>query len=580
MSSRIRIAACTITCCLLLAMVACAAIAAPFRIYAEVVHYQAGVFARNAAANPMGHGQVLIDGNKSIIAEEQAAMLVYSDEQLATPYGLSAYVQSNTPFDYPLLSWPPVFPGDNDSTKSGTMLNGRLYMSDLWCGIHQGGSPTWAAPSVPPDGPWGPAMPTGRVDYDCNGLVTDGTYLYSSDNSDFNYNWPPSPHIGPSYIYKWSVDPAANSGTGALTQIWRVQIPTNTWLISIGYYGGKLYAAEGFRGRNIYEIDCATGAYQTILSGDNLIPLVCGTDEYHMGQIARCGDRLVLGNWTGHLTQWKLVSGTWILQSCDGGNTLAGFPPYIIGLSLKPGPDGNAKYAWGSGANIVYFWDLTPFTGTPANLSAPRKSGYPVYVDAVVTANGPTGTFWVENPERTMGAQVLYGGAMPAVGKIVTLKAAAGTNAAGEQVLTAINDTDAVAVGATADPAVEPVFVTNKNLGPATGSAGLATDGMLVKVSGKVTGYDFNFLTSFYIDDGSGVANDTPNASTTTAVKGIQITKIDTSGFYSTGYDFYGGAPAYATVVGIARLQKLPDGTTIVRRIDVRDEAEVVITAL
>ena len=574
---------------------------APKEIWAETVYWQgAGFYPDCPAGNPMGHAQQLIDGNKTIISEGQGGVLIYGDVQV----GGTAFVKSTPHFPYwfsppyfdevnqidhpfgdpapngdPNAHWPD---NSNYCTKGAALLNGRLYSQDMKCRILQSTLPTWDGALITTnrgtwgdgDGAWHAGMPTGRVESDSYGLLTDGTYLYGSDN-------PGAFAVGPGYIYKWSVDPAANDGNGALTEVWKVQIPTETWLISIGYYNGKLYAAEGFRGRDIYEIDCATGAYTTIVSGDNLIPLTNGNDAWYMGQIARLGNRLVLADWTGHITQWVLTGGTWKLDSSFDSLQRAGYPQQFYGISLKAGPDGNAKWAWVSGCNIVYFFDLTPYS-SKTDLADPYNkwtNEYPAYVgDAVVTAVGADG-FWVENKNRTVGAHVLYtpteAKPMPAKDDVVSIKAKAGKSDSGERTLTA---SEVTIDGTFAD--LKPLYTTQRNLGPATGSAGLATDGMLVKVSGKVTGYNYEDLTSFYIDDGSGVANDTPNAATATAVKGIEITKIDTSGFYSTGYDFYGAATGYATVVGIARLQKLPDGTTIVGRIDVRDEAEVVITNL
>ena len=549
-------------------MAASAAMSAPYKIYWEVTWYQSHG-ATAGAGNPMAHGQQLIDGG-SIIASGNGGVMLYADEQKFTaPNGVpTAFIKGTPGFAYHFDPAEPGFPVGHDyATKGGCMLNGRIYaQSNNGAQIHQSLLPTWTATPVGFDGPWGPGMATGRdtsADNDANGLVTDGACLYGSISGD-----------GGSSIYKWSVDPAGNDGTGTLTQVWKTDIATSKWFMCIGYYNGKIYALENYgANRTIYEIDCATGVATDILTPGNYLP--DGNDNgWVMGQVARCGNRIVAAAWSGHITQWQLIGSTWTLVSNDGGLTNEGYPAYFIGLSLKPGPDGNARYAWASGANIVYFWDLTPFTGTPANLSAPRKSGYPVYVDAVVTAQGPAGTFWVENPERTRAEQVLYTGPMPAIGKVVTLKVTSSTNAAGEKVLTAINDTDAVTVGATADPEVKPVYVTNKSMGLATGGAGLANDGMLVKISGKVIGPTVDSA-GFFIDDGSGVPT-----GLATPDKGVKVLLAD--GLFMDAVAniemVFGGTPCTAVITGIVRLEVI-DGK-IVRRIDARSIADIVIEAL
>ena len=533
------------------------------RIWWETVHWQKPPFNIDPmGGNPMGHAQVLIDGNKSIISEGDGGVLLYADEQIDG----TAFVKT-TP------KW--TIAPNGYGTKGATILNGRLYSQFGSTAIHQSTLPTWDGIMMA-DGPWCPGMPTGRTEGDSYGLVTDGTHLYGSDSPSGSTAGTPTVWNGPAYIYKWAVDPNANGGNGALTEVWKVQIPTSTWLISIGYWNGKLYAAEGFRGRNIYEIDCATGAYQTILTEPNLIPTACGTDAWYMGQVARCGNRLVLANWTGHLTQWVLEDNVWVLKSSDLGVSPLTSPNYLLGLSLKPGADGNAKYAWVSCGSSIAFVDLRPTTiKTPLANPDNFKSGYTANInEAVVTVVG-VNQFWVENKDRTVGARVLYtptqAAPMPLPNTVVSIKGTGGKTGAGEKFVTA---TQVTTIG---QYSVSPLFTTNKNLGPAAGS-GLGNDGMLVKVSGKITGCD-NTLKSFYIDDGSGVANDTPNGDVYNALKGVKVCKADGSDYYSLSWDFWGTTVGHATVVGVVRLEKLTDGT-IVRRIDVSSNDAIVITPI
>ena len=536
------------------------------KIWSEVVYWQSpqgqaitgGV---NSSGNPMAHAQQLIDGNKSIIAQGQGGLLVYADEQTNG----TAFVRS-TPY------WSLPFP-PNYATKGGCMLNGRLYaQSDNGGMIHQGFLPNFAGGIGTGDGPWGPGMATGRdttADNDANALLTDGTYLYGSISGD-----------GGSSIYKWSVDPAGNGGTGALTQVWKTDISTTRWFMCIGYYNGKLYAAEnGGTDRNIYEIDCATGAATTILTPGNYIPNE-NTPGWVMGQVARCGNRIVLVDWSGHLTQWVLEAGIWVLKANDAGiSEIAAPANYLIGLSLKPGADGNARYAWISGSNKVYFYDLRP-TSKMTNLGDPDnwKNGYTTNVeDAVVTTIGPasggqTG-FWVENQGRTAGAHVLWTGAMPSVNSVVTLKGSGSKTSAGERTLTAA--AGGVLVTSASTGGVAPLMMTHKSIGPATGGVGLANDGMLVKISGRVTGISGG--EGFFIDDGSGVPSE---ASPALGVKVMLASGgfMDAEGVNNWQMIFETPVPCMAVVTGVVRLEMV-DGN-VYRRIDARSAADIVITAL
>ena len=542
----------------------------PVMIWNEVAYWQnSRWFVEHQAGNPMGHGQVLIDGNKSIIAEGNGGLLLYADEQTdGTAFVKSTPLWNSYPFLPGSEGWPE---NSNYTSKGGTMLNGRLYSIDMQCDIHQ--MNTWEGPAFPyvntVDGPWGLPMATGMTvpasDMDNYGLVTDGTYLYGYDTNTDTTN-----HAGPCSIYKWSVNAAGNGGNGTLHEEWKVTVPSATWLRSIGIYNGKLYAAEAFSGRNIWEINCSDGTSSSLLSGNNLIP-IASTGGWYMGQIARLGNRMVLADHPGHVTQWVLTAGTWTLESSWSGLSVPGAKDEFYGISLKAGPDGNAKYAWVSGLNNVYFYDLTPATAVGKAKDAPWKNGYQVWADdLVVTTQAPTGTgFWVENVDRTMAAFVPTA-ETKTTGNLVTIKGIISRNDSGERVLT---PSEAITEGAAAS--LKPLMMTHRSMGPATGGVGLATDGMLVKISGKVTGISGS--QGFFLDDGSGVPSDS------SPILGVKVVLasggfMDAEGVNNWQMIFESPQPCTAVVTGVVRLEKI--GDTVYRRIDARSAADIVITAL
>ena len=554
--TRIGIAACTIICCLLLAMVAGIASAAPFKIYGDN-HFPGGCGAPYYG-NPVG-GKAWF-GNFGYGVQEwgdEMAMGLDADSSrppVLTP-ALTACVNST---DF----LPTAAYTDGNLAKAGFQLNGQIFCSNAWTAGLGGGwfsaVPTWSSTAAPVKYSWpaGSCTPApGSVltgdSPDC--ACTDGTDIYNvcasgSSNSQKN-------------IYGWTVNHTAKT----LTQKWMVSGANRHRAISYYAPTNRLYTANSTTGA-IYELDPATGAGLTT-------PIVTASATY-INQIARYANKLYAVGEAGALHTFTLSGGTW------GGEVVN-----ALGVGACRGIvlTADGKYAWISctlgddyitGNSGVTFWDLDPYTGTPANLSTPRRSGYPLYVSAVVTAQGPAGTFWVENPERTRAEQVLYTGSMPATGKLVTLKVTSSTNAAGEKVLTAINDTDAVAVGATASPELQPVYLTNKSMGLATGGAGLANDGMLVKISGKVIGPTIDSA-GFFIDDGSGVPTGLASPD-----KGVKVLLAD--GLFMDSVAniemVFGGTPCTAVITGIVRLEVI-DGK-IIRRIDARSAADIVIEAL
>jgi len=394
-------------------------------------------------------------------------------------------------------------------------------------------------------------------------MCTDGEYIFST-----TYSW-----IGQSNanrIYKYVPDHVAGTLTNASG--WPVTVAGASGFSGISYYGGKIYAVDSGSPYGIYEIDAATGVATKL--ADFIYPNALGDDT----QVVRYGNQLfiVCAATSCHkLYTYTLSGAVWtaISSLVVQDNTL--YPLDVYGVAVK-GDGTTAKYAWvtAEGATMQFFGLSDPWAGSPTDLKAATwKTGYRAYVDnAVVTAIGPDGGFWIENRDRTTAAHVIWGDTPPAIGNLVTIKGTGGKTASGERELTAVPGTGMVE-GSWADPEVKPFIMTNRSLGSATGSKGLANDGMLVKVYGKVTYYDPS-SGAFYIDDGSGVPSDIP------LIKGVKVLKADgsTMAEVPNWALVTAGSTCYARVTGVVRLEKLPDGT-IIRRIDARSDGEIVITA-
>ncbi len=172
-------------------------------------------------------------------------------------------------------------------------------------------------------------------------------------------------------------------------------------------------------------------------------------------------------------------------------------------------------------------------------------------------AMNPDG-FFVQEQDQSAGVRVKWTGSAPPLNTLVTVVGTMGTEGP-ERVVNATS----VVTGASFTPT--PLGVTNKTAGGSkpTGGAGLPNDGLLVTVWGKVTGIDFA-TTTFYLDDGSNVENDTPTAFVPSKVPGIKVKSILATPF-TTG-SFY-------KVTGIVRLEQV--GSNVIRRLDVRSDDDI-----
>ncbi len=166
--------------------------------------------------------------------------------------------------------------------------------------------------------------------------------------------------------------------------------------------------------------------------------------------------------------------------------------------------------------------------------------------------------FFVQEQDQSAGVRVKWSGSAPPLNTLVTVVGTMGTEGP-ERVVNATS----VVTGEAFTPT--PLGVTNKAAGGSgtTGGAGLPNDGLLATVWGKVTGIDFA-TTTFYIDDGSGVENDTPTAFVPTKVPGIKVKSLLAIPF-TTG--------SYYKVTGVVRLEQA--GSKVIRRLDVRSDEDI-----
>lgn len=458
---------------------------------------------------------------------------------------------------------PPQSP--TNIAKASLPLGGYIYLVNGGGGIYR--TATWDCT--------GGMYPVSGLPVIAECICTDGNFIYMTSGTSASYM----------KVYKLAVDHVA--GSVSVVSGWPVTVGDATVRFrGISYYGGKLYLANFLyssgAGGQIWEMDANTGALTQLATNR--------TNAYNSHyQVVRYGDQLFLVGLDCNLYTYTYNPGSpasaTLLSTAPTGYTYAS--PYgLFGIGVK-GDGTTARYAWitAPGARMS-FWDLTPYTGTATHFGDPMASSYKFYVDeAVVTASvdyvdpiDPSKSkrgFWVENKDRTTATFVAWTGDLPAQNTMVTIgapAAAVGKTETGERTVTA------AVVTPSGQYAVQPLFTTNKNLGPATGSAGLANDGMLVKVSGKVTGCHA-LEQAFYVDDGSGVANDTPNEQVPAALKGLKIGRLDGSGLWDVSWNFWDGTQGYATVVGIVRLEKAAGGT-VIRRIDFASGADVVITPI
>lgn len=405
-------------------------------------------------------------------------------------------------------------------------------------------------------------------------ICTDGTYLYMTSGTSTQYH----------KVFKYSVN--HNNGNLTLQSNWPVIYGTssNTRFRGISYYddtpgdgiatNGKIYVVnhKGAAGTGTQLFEINVGVSPPTITQIGCVP-VFGSSLDNAYQAVRYGDQIFVVGLDDMLHTFKLIGTTWALAS----SVNLGLGD-LYGIGVK-GDGTTAQYAWITHIpSKVDFVSLAPWSSPGANLAdssvwTPNGNGYPIYMsDAIVTAVNPTTSptgFWIENQERTTGAHVLWNGTMPPVNRLVSLIGGNGSStSSGEKTLSPS------VVNPTATYGARALLMSNKTLSMAANDWGLANDGLLVKISGRVTGYNAG-TGAFFIDDGSGV----PSGVETPAI-GIKILKADGTGMSGvTNWSRITGAlPSYAVVTGVVRLDL--SGDDVFPRIDARSNADIVITAL
>lgn len=464
----------------------------------------------DGAWNPFTFGGVF-DGS-AIMGQIKDAVYLMGDKQIAGTAKLK-----NTPRQI-----------DNDeySYKGATILGGKIYGVTGYGDFQQ--STDWGAfgPIIPFDQN---AAPRQKAAVDSSAVATDGTYLYAYETEGSNND-------ATTRIFKFAVN-HADGGSISRVAPFPITITGYSRISNIGYWNGKIYAAEAFNGGQILEIDTSTGAVTELLSGPNLLPatdVMSWQGPYGFGQVARYGNKIFLATENSVLYTWELISGTWTLVSAD----LLQLTPLTdfrgaFGLAVK-GDGVNAKYAWITSQGYVSFWDLYPPTAAGSFNDVDFDTPSSIWVnDAVVTVTG-VGGFWVESQDRARAAMVVSSDTVTP-GRLVTIKGTSQVSDSGERQLI---PSEAVVEGAFAEPAIKPLTLINMSMGSATDSVGLRNDGMLVTVFGRVGGFDANTCT-FYIDDGSGVASGIPS------VTGVKVQNADGTSICDKddSYLLYAGLP-------------------------------------
>jgi len=352
-------------------------------------------------------------------------------------------------------------------------------------------------------------------------ICTDGTYIYSNSYGAPQYR-----------IRKFAV-----ATDGELTEITTGGWPVNTSdttarFRSISYYNGKIYAANckssSADTQQVWEVDCATGTAVGLLSGANLLPpssLGVAYANQDMYQVTRTGDTIFGVGLASRLHTWKLIGGTWTLQ------------PDVILTDVRNSDHPNdecygiaalsEKYVWINAAQTTYYFNLTPTIGDARKLADDTVIGLD---GGIVTAKAADGeSYWIEAADRSSAVKVISN-INPAVGSVVNCVGKM-TTVNGEKVF----DTTGMSASVVGTGSVAPVVMTNKTLG----GAGLAVDGMLVKVTGKV------------IDvDGMGMWLKLDDGSAANGGAGVEVTMLDGDVVDAIATD----TNTYATVTGIVRV--------------------------
>jgi len=410
--------------------------------------------------------------------------------------------------------------------KSATLLNGYLYCGGMVTGgIYRMSN-------------WDPSTVVNLGYSYAESLVTDGNYLYSNDSSTKNR------------IHKFKINE-----DGSVGEVWTISIGgANNRFRGLSYCNGKLYTAEhnaeskdpaGDRG--IYEIDAETGQATQIAT----VPSTGAANAY---QVVRYGNRLYLAGLDDMLRVYEYNGSAWNLISSD--NLGLGD---LYGIGVR-GDGTKATNFWVTSVNRnISYWILDINDAPEVSVGDAKNlpSGSLVSLkDVAVTALTSDG-FFAEAKNRSSGVRVKWTTPLSEAGVAADIIGVTGTDGP-EKIVKAVSVN--TGAGYTAVPVSMSGHAAGGNL--ATGGKGLENSSMLVSTWGEVTGVDY-LTNCFYVDDGSGVLNDTPTTFITQAVPGMKV--------QSTGDLPMQGA--FLKVTGILRLQTAAD--KIIPRLDIRDGNDV-----
>ncbi len=221
-----------------------------------------------------------------------------------------------------------------------------------------------------------------------------------------------------------------------------------------------------------------------------------------------------------------------MVVACDSQKTVYSSEATLT-ITVKPGPVGDA-------------------IGKPDGAEVEMSN-------AVVVTHSTATDFWVQEQDRSAGIRVMSTQNPPVNTLVTGLKGIMRTDAnTTERYIEAGGN---VTLGAAYTPL--PLGTSNKTVGGSkpAGGAGLPDVGLLVKIWGKVTAFDFTDPFVAFVDDGSGVANDTPAGLVMEKVPGVKVTPLAPLGVFPTPGDF-------VVIRGIVRLQKVGDPATVIRVVE------------
>ena len=261
---------------------------------------------------------------------------------------------------------------------------------------------------------------------------------------------------------------------------------------------------------------------------------------------------------------------------------------YRYAISVTPDDQGEYAVNWttttannvtATGLNLrnntTYYWyvqaksasgvwsDVAVSSGTlvarPMTLGEAKELpvGTDVSISNLIVTKTASDQFQAQDVIPLAGARFIST-ANPAEGAIISVTGTVSANGP-EKTITV----KTITVTGSATPKPLGIRASQAGGAPFKGNNGVASDGMLVTVTGKISGWDMQNM-YIYVDDGSGAKNDTPAGSVTSAVPGIKAGP--TSQAFVNPVEYY-------KVTGIVRFDVAPGGGYIPRIEPIQDGA-------